>query len=694
MTSIVESPPEDIQCPPNDKPHFALITKIISDRPINISAFKSTMLKAWNPKGPVKTNNIETNVLSFVFALKEDQTEILQNGPWTFRGFHVVTKLWDPNSAFVDHNLDSSSFWIQVHNLPVSCMSLPTAQIIGNEIGRFVATDISHESHRWRKTLPNKAINHKIVLVDSNLKENPNPLDENMPLSSLKNPEIALALNAAKYSFWDSVTEISLSVDEPWIVISDFNSIFSPSEKRGGRPFSSSSHGSLQSVVDDIGLFDLGFTGYQFTWGNKRDGLANIQQRLDRGLVNAAWTITFHHSLIRHLLLIASDHSLLLLLTEPSFTTGPKPFRFEETWLHEDSVGEIIRNAWNTKFLGSPHFKIHSKIKKTRGELKRWNTNHFGHLQTRIDLTKIFIENVQAQVPCENLALMEAMEVDLDDSYKKLESMWRQKSRLKWLRDGDANTKFFHLSSILHRRNNNICEITAPNGVRTKAVVNCLDMFERWSGLSVNKKKSSIHFSHNVPPFTKLYIKDILDMNECDHKSKHFGLPFCKHARKSECFNDLIDCIGKTLSGWKAKHLSFAGRLVVLKSIAQALPIYHMSSFLMPKSICLKIDSLMRRFWWGHKEGSRGFNPVCWELVCSPKSVGGLGLRKMEHINQALVSKLAWNVAANPPKIWVQILSAKYLTNSNLFHVSSPAHNPSWTWKDICKSSSIIKKSA
>ncbi|KAG8372343.1 hypothetical protein BUALT_Bualt12G0056200 [Buddleja alternifolia] len=411
---------------------------------------------------------------------------------------------------------------------------------------------------------------------------------------------------------------------------------FCPTDKKGGRLFASSSNGGLQNLIDDIGLFDLGFTGYQFTWNNKRDGLANIQQRLDRGLVNPTWTVSFPHSLIRHLLPIASDHSPLLLLTDPVFTTGPKPFRFEEIWVQDPSR--------------------------------------------------------------DNLALLEAVEVDLDESYKKLETFWHQKSRLKWLRDGDANTKFFHLSSILHRRNNKICEVTTSTGVRTaenlglingvkvsrltpkithlmyaddlvvycetnifnaEAVVNCLDMFESWSGLSVNKQKSSIHFSHNVAPFVKLYIKDILAMKECDHKNKHLGLPFCKHAHRSVCFNDLIVRIGKKLSGWKAKHLSFACRLVVLKSIAQALPTYQLSSFLIPKSI-----------------------------------LGGLGLRKMEHINQALISKLAWNMAANSPKIWVKMLSAKYLVNNTFFNSSSAAHNSSWTWQDICKVSNLIKASA
>ena len=59
-----------------------------------------------------------------------------------------------------------------------------------------------------------------------------------------------------------------------------------PSDKKGGKSISSSSTGGLKGLVDSAGLIDVKFVGAPYTWSNKRPGLANIKERLDRALVN------------------------------------------------------------------------------------------------------------------------------------------------------------------------------------------------------------------------------------------------------------------------------------------------------------------------------------------------------------------------------------------------------------------------
>ena len=51
---------------------------------------------------------------------------------------------------------------------------------------------------------------------------------------------------------------------------------------------------------------------------------------------------------------------------------------------------------------------------------------------------------------------------------------------------------------------------------------------------------------------------------------------------------------------------------------------------------------------------------VKWEVVCTDKNKGGLGLRKLALLNKALLSKWIWRYACEKDNLWKQVIMTKY----------------------------------
>ncbi|KAL3642837.1 hypothetical protein CASFOL_013652 [Castilleja foliolosa] len=137
-----------------------------------------------------------------------------------------------------------------------------------------------------------------------------------------------------------------------------------------------------------------------------------------------------------------------------------------------------------------------------------------------------------------------------------------------------------------------------------------------------------------------------------------------------------------------------ASKTVLVKAVALAVPSYAMSVHLFPKGTCDKMDAHIRKFWWGTNANGNSFMPKCWDSICAPKSKGGLGFRRLNDMNRALIAKLAWYVLTNKDVLWVKLLNAKYLRGKNFPTDDIHSNNSSWLWKDISSCRDIIKKGA
>jgi hypothetical protein len=77
--------------------------------------------------------------------------------------------------------------------------------------------------------------------------------------------------------------------------------------------------------------------------------------------------------------------------------------------------------------------------------------------------------------------------------------------------------------------------------------------------------------------------------------------------------------------------------------------------------MCLEeIQRLQRKFLCGDGDDARKYHAISWDKVLKPKSCGGLGLRRLDVMNQACILKLGWKLSSGSTDWWCEVMRGKY----------------------------------
>jgi len=167
-----------------------------------------------------------------------------------------------------------------------------------------------------------------------------------------------------------------------------------------------------------------------------------------------------------------SDHCPLLLGLR-DITPGRRRFHFESFWPKLGGFQEVVSSAWTSVPAGPcPFITLVKKFKATSKSLQRWSDQKVGQVNFQLALAREILHQFEIAQDSRQLSYAE---VWLKNNLKKhslalatlQRTMARLRSRINWLRDGDTNTKLFHLHARHQKWKNFIGKIVSGEQICT-----------------------------------------------------------------------------------------------------------------------------------------------------------------------------------------------------------------------------------
>jgi hypothetical protein len=273
-----------------------------------------------------------------------------------------------------------------------------------------------------------------------------------------------------KDNTWKLLRTLKHQNNKPWLMAGDFNEILYAWEKEGGVPRPHACLDKFREALEICDLDDPGFVGDAFTWrNNNHDANKYIRERLDRAVATQAWRDRFpgfkvingDHCHSDHRPIIVDTHGIEKARRGPTIRSRP---RFEAKWLEEEDYKEVVKETWESEVHGKNE-NVAGAIRGVLGGLTDWSKNILGDLDERISKVKKELEMWRRKGICSEQVRRESLlRYKLDRLEEQKNTYWKQWAHVKWMKEGDRNTKYFHSVASERRRVNKIKKLRREDG--------------------------------------------------------------------------------------------------------------------------------------------------------------------------------------------------------------------------------------
>ncbi|XP_019257656.1 PREDICTED: uncharacterized protein LOC109235863 [Nicotiana attenuata] len=212
---------------------------------------------------------------------------------------------------------------------------------------------------------------------------------------------------------WSKLRLIHSTQQGPWLAMGDYNAVLHEQDRQYGSTVQDMEIKDFKEFLQDTGMNELQTVGRGYTWTNN-----HTYSRIDRGLVNASWMLTMPSLRIQVLEQSMYDHSPLKLMITHIQRKKNMPFRFFNCIADHPHFIQSVEQVWSEE--GTQGMMQQEKALK--GQLEKWS-------------------------------LIE-------------ESIYKQRSRVQWLKLRDSNSAYFFAHMKKRSNLNGIQTLSNEMGVQ------------------------------------------------------------------------------------------------------------------------------------------------------------------------------------------------------------------------------------
>ncbi|KAL9670344.1 hypothetical protein QQ045_007895 [Rhodiola kirilowii] len=228
----------------------------------------------------------------------------------------------------------------------------------------------------------------------------------------------------------------------------------------------------LKKFISDCDHSDIESSGFFYTWCNKSSLPENrIWCKLDRVIGNSEWFDQFPESSVVYLPPTMSDHSPVVVCWS-SRPVRKAAFRYCNFWENLEEYADKVTNYWRSSRDCNNLFMVQDKLKAMKRMMKNEFVNVTRGMDRRVDLLRENLceaQKLAEQHPTNSTMLQR--EQELAKEFRKVKRyqhiFYQQRAKVKWLREGDTNTKYYHSILKGRRARNNIKSVLCNNRIMT-----------------------------------------------------------------------------------------------------------------------------------------------------------------------------------------------------------------------------------